>query len=206
MRFKIFGIEIERKTDILAFAAFVISIGGLIGQLAILLRGPDVSLYPPENVLITKDDRNFLRLSALMIYINTGSSGYNDIVKKEKVFFTLGNKKIEFNWDDYIDATANGDKLNLNRKSDAIPEQVNAGGVLTHETYFAPWETREGKDTTFIEWKKFLSEISSQKQIDFTFYFESFDGQKGQVTCTVNFAEYMIYLKGKGWSVIPCKV
>jgi|GEM_PF-6941364 len=49
---KVFGIlEIGRKTDILAFAAFFLSISSLVYQTVGFIRGPDVALIGPRQVI-----------------------------------------------------------------------------------------------------------------------------------------------------------
>jgi hypothetical protein len=53
---KFLGIEIERKTDILAMAAFLISIGSIIGQLALLIRGAEIVLDGPRQVVLLFDE------------------------------------------------------------------------------------------------------------------------------------------------------
>ena len=209
MHFKILGIEIERKTDILALAAFIISIGSLLSQVVLLLRGADITLYKPEQILIKSheypDGKSYMRLSATMTYRNSGSPGYNDTIRKEKVFFTINEKKYELNWDDYIDSTAKEKEIIITKKTDAVPTQVDAGSVVVHETYFAPWPA-EGDDPSanYIEWNDFIEKISSQKSLLFKFHFESFDGKKEEVSCKVVVSEFIKHLKQKGWSAPTC--
>jgi hypothetical protein len=45
-------LEISRRTDILALAAFLLSLSGVIYQGSMFVRGPVVTLYPPQHVLI----------------------------------------------------------------------------------------------------------------------------------------------------------
>jgi hypothetical protein len=54
---KFLGIEIERKTDVLAMAAFLISTGSIIGQVALLLRGADVILDGPRQIVLFFGER-----------------------------------------------------------------------------------------------------------------------------------------------------
>ncbi len=203
-------ITIETKTEIIAVAAFLISIGSLVGQLLIILKGSDITLYPPEQILIKSHDypdgKSYVRLSAIMTYMNNGNPGYNDTIRKEKVFFTLNGRQIEFIWDDFISSEVDGNQIVPKRISDALPVQVDARSVVVHETYFAPWPSnKDDSDSNFIEWEIFMNQISKLKFIVFTFYFESFSGQKDEVRCKVEVDEFIRHLKQKGWSAPACK-
>ena len=204
---KLFGVEIERKTDILAAAAFLMSLLGIVGQVALFLRGPDIQLFTPEQILIkgheNPDGNIYLRVSALMVYRNAGSPGYHDTIKKEYVSFKLGDDKYKLIWDEFIDSypdEIDKNKLIINRKSEAIPVQINAGMVETHETFFAPWIIKNDKELkSFLEWNDFKRLVSKQEKIAFRFTFEAFSGKVDSVNCHVLVKEFLGNL-GKGWS------
>ena len=204
---KFLWIEIENKTDILAAAAFLMSIIGLVSQVAMFLRGPNVKLYTPEQVLITEqlhpDGIVYARIAAVMIYRNSGSPGYHDTLKREFVTFKLGDQKYRLVWDEFIDSTFDREdpnKLVINRRGEALPVQVNAGIVVSHETYFAPWVLRgEQNIKSFIEWPDFKARLAKQDELHFTFSFETYGGKTDSVECFVKVPEFIDRLD-RGWS------
>ena len=204
---KIFGIEIERKTDILAAAAFLMSLLGIAGQVALFLRGPDIQLFTPDQILLfgieNPDGKIYTRVSSKMVYRNAGSPGYHDTIKKEYVTFKIGDIEYKLLWDEFIDSypdKENKKKLIPERKSEAVPVQVNAGMVQTHETLFAPWVLKEKEGMkSFLEWDDFKKLIAKQKKVYFRFTFETFSGKVDYVSCHVVVKEFLSNLD-KGWS------
>ena len=90
MNLHIFGIEIERKTDILAAAAFVLAILGVLWQVWAFAQGAKVNIFPTDQLLIMNSEvlkKNFPRggpyvlFSATMSYVNQGQAGYNATIK-----------------------------------------------------------------------------------------------------------------------------
>jgi hypothetical protein len=96
MRF--LGIEVERKTDILALAAFFLSIAGVISQISVFtiffLRGAVINVFPPEQVLIRAETLEsggprYVRIGARMAYTNSGAPGYSAILRGERVTISV---------------------------------------------------------------------------------------------------------------------
>ena len=87
----LFGLRIERQTDFVALAAFLLSLAGVSWQAAIQLRGPDVQFHPPDEIVLfanicePNEQLRFLEAIAAMTYTNTGPPDFNDVVLDEKV-------------------------------------------------------------------------------------------------------------------------
>ena len=98
-----FRLEIERKTDILAFAAFIISLTSLSYQAYGFFRGPSVVEFPPEQILFfpEKWSGDYLHAAAQVTHVNRGSEGKNAVVRQETMTFELANKLYELKWQDF---------------------------------------------------------------------------------------------------------
>lgn len=209
MNLKIFGIEVERKTDILAFAAFVISIGSLVAQTINLIKGPEFIFEKPRQVLITShlypDGHAYTRISSKLVYLNKGSPGYDDITKTEEATIYVGEKKIRLVGQEYVDTSVKGKDVIITKISDADPVQVKSGGVVVHETYFAPWPEKEGELTSnFVEFNKFVSWLKGRETIRVEFKTETFEGGVKTQTCRLVTKEFLNHLEEKGWSAPVC--
>ncbi|WDP90481.1 MAG: hypothetical protein HUN04_12580 [Desulfobacter sp.] len=206
----VLGILVERKTDILAFTAFLISIGSLILQTVNLIKGPDVRLEPPKQVLLVSekypDKKNYLRISAKLIYLNQGSPGYDDITKSEQAFFMLGGKRIELTGQEYVESGFVDNRFKVKKISDADPVQIKSGGVVVHETYFVPWPSKTGAPSSnFIEFSEFLKELRQQPELRITFIAKTFSGTLNKATCKLSTKEFIHHLETKHWSAPTCK-
>ncbi len=94
MTIKLLGIEIDRKTDILALAAFLISVSTIIYTISIFIQGHKVNLIPPETIMLKKetyetDGEPYIAVIATMAYVNSSKGGFNVVIKKEKVSFKI---------------------------------------------------------------------------------------------------------------------
>ncbi|WP_375589009.1 hypothetical protein ABWH89_18950 [Hoeflea alexandrii] len=141
----VLGIQIERKTDILALSAFLLSAGGIATQAGLFLyvfwRGPVVEMFPPERILIRANDLNrledtWVRIGSRMAYTNSGSVGYNTVLRKEIIKLEIDGKIYRQSWQsfetfDYVD-----DTLVSVKSEPANPIPVVAGSALAHDTYF----------------------------------------------------------------------
>ena len=206
----VMGILIERRTDILAFTAFLISIGSLMLQTVNIIKGPDVKIEAPKQVLLHSapypDKKNYLRISAKLVYLNKGSPGYDDITKSEEAMLKIGNREIKLNAQEYIDSGVVDGQLKIVKKSDADPVQIKSGSVVVHETYFVPWPSK-GKDSAsnFIEFSDVLKALKTQPELNVTFITTTFSGSKSKVTCRLLTKEFIHHLEMKNWSAPTCK-
>src|SRR5262245_59350604 len=108
-RINLLGIQIERKTDILAFAAFLLSLSSIAYQGASMLRGARVTLLAPRQVTIYlrqfgHESEDYLTFLTSMEYVNSGPPGMNDVVAEESVSFTLAGRSYTHVWHQFVSA------------------------------------------------------------------------------------------------------
>lgn len=210
MNFKIFGIVIERKTDILAFTAFIISIGSLLMQTVNLVKGPDVNVEVPRQILLRSqaypDGNNYVRLAAQLIYLNKGSPGYDDITRSEAVSFKIADKEFKLTAQNYIDSKVKNKQLIITKKSDANPVQIKSGSVVVHETDFAPWPSEEPyPSSNFLKFSDLIKSLKKQPELNIVFKLETFSGPINKVHCKLLTKEFIQHLETKGWSAPVCR-
>lgn len=212
MIIKILGIEIEKKTDVLAFAAFAISIGSLIAQTANLIKGPDILLESPKQILFKSqkypDGKEYMRLSAKMVYLNKGSPGYDDITKTEVATLVIGDNSFNLVGQEYIDSTYHDGQFEVIKLSDADPVQIESGSVITHETYFAPWPNGvDGKtaSSNYVSYNDFLSLIKTEEIISVKIKATTYGGDNLETSCRLKTSQFLTHLKLKKWSAPVCQ-
>jgi len=102
----IFGLRIERKTDILAFAAFLIAITGTANQIFHEARGPNIKLFQPNGIIFHffdyGNEKKFLRLGLRSSYINSARRDYTGVVLNEYIVFEINDKKYKQVWGDLV--------------------------------------------------------------------------------------------------------
>jgi hypothetical protein len=225
MRIRFLGIEIERKTDVLAFAAFLLSLSSIVYQIVVFLTGPQVTLAKPRQVVAymhAAPDTNerYLTLISTLAYVNSGQSQNSAVVMKESISFTLGERlePYVYTWHEFVSLKFAAPSLKAdnpeNRKIElvnlqtAAPFVVPGGGAEAHETLFA---ARFDKD--FIYQKSIVRAFERASMGEsFTwklrFHAETLnDGLKEaecEVIITPRFMEQLTSLK-LGWTVLNCK-
>jgi len=209
MTIKILGIQIERKTDILAFAAFVISIGGLVSQAINLVKGPDILVENPRQILFKfhkyPDGEEYLRISANMIYLNKGSPGYDDITKSEEARITIGNRVIILVGQEYIDSSDENGEFIVTKLSDADPVQIKSGSVVTHETYFSPWPNdTKNSSMNYIKLSEFILLLEDNDFVFVKIVASTYDGKVVETTCQLKTSQFLQHIKSKKWSAPVC--
>lgn len=180
MSFRILGVEIERKTDVLAFAAFLISLGSLLTQTFSLIRGPEIILDGPGIITLYSgtgsDKKKKLRLAAGFTYLNKGSPGYDDFIKSEQVTVLLDDKVINLTAKYYIQMRSEGKKLQKSHQGDAIPVALKSGMVNYHETEFVPLTGKHGDKDDHVEIERFIALLNRSSNFRLTFSIETYEG------------------------------
>jgi hypothetical protein len=217
-----FGLQVARKTEFIALAAFALSITTLAWQIVNSTLGAVVKLFPTDQVVITAVDklgRNYpgqpdlLALIARMAYVNQGDTGHNAVVQREYVHFLLGNRQIEQRWYEFGSSDVQDGKLTFLRDSDARPFPLNAGSASSHETLFAAWEVDcEGKPSAkcdpsanFVTWEDFLKIIKSTRQISLDTTADIFPDQRVSAGCLVQLRDWEIaVLETDQWLSAAC--
>lgn len=217
-RFSIFGIHVERKTDILAGVAFLLALGSAVVQISFAIAGARTQLFPPDSVVLTfwdyGNDSHYLRIGAPMSYVNKGRIGYNSVVTFEAVEFSLGNSLRRQVWGGEYDLQPEGSNLTAERKGASAPFPVNGGSAVSHFVLFASAPTNCsdedsscGRFMNYLNKSEFLNHISQSTELVFTFYSHILGvRQEEMVRCTVSinqaFFDNLIF---NSWISVPCE-
>lgn len=214
---RICGILIERKTDVLAATAFLLSVMGMAYQVAAFMRGPHVVVFPTTQLLILPysysefDTNECVRFAADFAYVNTGQAGYNAIITSEKIKYILGTNSYEQQWQSFESFTSTNDGKLISTSSTIVQFQaVNGGGSVNHETYFAPRSIISpegvGDDRNFVTWNDFLDRLSKTNVFRFELISEIFETKKPIVKKMHIFVTdgLLKNLRKKGWTAAVC--
>lgn len=218
--FRFLGLlEIERKTDILALAAFLLALGGVVFQTYHFFRGASVTLFSPEQITLVAyrykapDGPVHLRIASRMAYVNAGQMGYTAVIKRESVRFALTGHVYEQYWQAFTALDAEGQALKTNFQSDAHPQPIEGGSAVSHETYFAPRTVpcrkedsgcRSGRN--FLTLDDFVKSVAPGRELKFELRAELYGDKNQQAACTVNLGEDVLRkLREKGWVAPRCK-
>lgn len=208
---KPFGIEIEKKANILSLVAFLLSLSSILYQLWGYMRGPDVRMFPPDQVLFmteTMGKKEYMLIIAPMTYVNKGQAGYNAVLKEERVSFTLKGKKYEQKWVGIVNSSSSDSRLKVEGKDTAHPMTINAGSAISHETKFSPrsFPTREpDRWRNFLVWDDFLAGLSGLKELELEFVTEIYGERPEKAKCKVILdSDFIKRLQEKKWSAPSC--
>lgn len=216
---KILGLQIERKTDILALAAFLLALGGITYQIYGFLRGADVELFPSEQIFIIaaqypEISERYVRFDARMAYINKGYPGYNAVIRSESIKYSLAGKNYEQKWQAFESFNIKQSKLISVYKDDAHPIPIMAGRAESHDTYFAPRTIRCAEDDVncdkyknYLTWDNFINFLSEPeiKELQFELVSEIYGGPTLNIKCTIEIDyNFMEQLKKTGWHAPSC--
>lgn len=170
-----FRLELDRKTDILALAAFFLSIGGLIYQGILAVKKPDVLQFPPDQIVFypeVSSGTEYVQAGAQSTYVNRGRGDRNAVLKMERLSFNLGGKSYELKWQNFVSYSSDGNKLVVGEPKPAIPAVIKSGEGTSHETHFAPrsfhvpTQSDEVRYKNFLPWDTFISEIEKLQELD----------------------------------------
>ena len=184
---KLVFFEIERKTDILAFAAFLLALSSIIYQGIGKFIGPNIELLPVRQIIlvarpIPDSHKKSVSYVATMAYVNTGQVGCNDAIVRERLQFQLNSQEEPYmaDWHKFVSFNETRDFIAEGKSVGAFV--VNAGSAEAHETWFAPrnddhilylneftlaFEELLKDNDKVIEWQiKFISETIKDGEID----------------------------------------
>jgi hypothetical protein len=215
------GLQVGRKTEIIALVAFVLSVSGVIWQVFNYTRGAVVRLFPTEQIVLTATEalgRNYtgqdsmLALIATMAYVNDGEVGQNAVVRREYISMSLGQRNIEHRWYEFGSSDVENGALKFKRDSEARPFPAPAASATSHETLFAPWEidctlAAQPCDAAknFVKWTDFLSTIKINPRITFRTSAEIYPSKKINAACVVQLRDWEIAtLEKDKWLTVAC--
>jgi hypothetical protein len=218
---KFLGLQIDRKTEFIALAAFILSFSSVLWQVINFARGAVVRLFPSDQILMTNTDKlgrgysdqgNYLALIATMSYVNEGDTGHNAIVRREWIRFVLPDRTVEHRWYEIVSSDMQENKLVIKRESEARPFPVNAGSSTSHETLFAAWEisceaNQKGCNPAenFVKWDSFVEKLKETRTIVFTTSADIYSGGSMSASCKVNLRDWEIeYLEKDQFFAATC--
>lgn len=209
---RLLGLLIERKTDVLAAASFLLSAIAIGSAVIATVRGPIVDLVPPEQIAILRHEYPqglaVVRLSTRMAYINRARPEFSDAVRQERIEFTVGGVRYRQLWQSFVSyKPTESDPLGLTVLQDAQPEAIAGGGAVVHETYFAPrtrWGEGESPNHDFLGWAPFLEALKAMRALDFDIVAVTYSGRELRASCSVNLDGLEPALRNKGWSAPSC--
>lgn len=209
--FRFLGIEIAKKTDILAATAFVISVTGLGYQLYGFATTPRIVEFPPEQVLFFADS-GFVHAGAQLGYFNTGKEGKTAVVKLQRLLFTLQGKTYELKWQSFESFSSAGDQLVRSNTRPAIPTVIKAGEGMANETHFAPRaislvSTADSMTAykNFLKWDEFVSELAELKELDVRIISEFYGLKQKETKIFIRVTPTLITaLKNDKWDAPSC--
>lgn len=218
---KIFGLHVARKTEIIALAAFFLSISGVLWQVFNYTRSAVVRMFPSDQIVITSTDklgRRYVeekkRVAFIvpMAYVNDGDVGHNAIIRREQVIVSVGGRRIEHRWYEFGTSDIENGSLVFKRESEARPFPVNAGSALSHETLFSPWEIDCAEGDTgcdpranYLKWDEFLAAIRATHELSFTTTGLVYSAKPANAVCVVRLRPWEIDLLEKiEWLAPAC--
>jgi hypothetical protein len=218
---RLLGLQIDRKTEFIALAAFVLSIGGVLWQLINFARGAVVRLFPSDQITLASADkleRNYpgqpdlLMLIATLSYVNEGDTGRNAVIRREYIRFSLAGRAIEQRWYEFGSSDIQNGKPTFKRESESRPFPVNAGSAVSHETLFTAWEIDCDQVTSgcdprknFVTWDDFIKAIKSKNEIVFSTASDVYSKGSVEATCVVRLRDWEIKaLEDERWLAAAC--
>lgn len=204
------GIEVDRKTDILAGAAFIISVTGLIYQIFGMFRGPDIVQFPPEQLLFfVEENGKYLNTATELSYANKGREGANGVLKRVTMEFALAEKSYTLNWQDFEQIGNKGRQLLRSpTRESATPVVIKAGEVVSKETRFAA-RTVLAEDSAnnrnFLPWTTFVAELAKVKELRVTIISEFFGTKNQRIEVFIRVTPTLLEaLRNDGWDAPSC--
>jgi len=197
------GMLLSRKIDVVAFTALFLSIATITIQLSAYFKGARLTLLPPDQVFIRRDDSYTdkiprARFGATLIYVNTGEKGYASIVRRESVVVKIDGKDFEQGWDQFV--VFDGPKPKKGSDEPAKPFPVDGGDTKTHQTDFIPWPKRCPRaqatcpelEENHVHWDMFMNELrrltkAGQYEYEFDFAAEVYGADKITASCKIHF-------------------
>jgi hypothetical protein len=173
-------------------------------------RGPDMTLFPTEQVFMNADDAGNVRFIARMSIVNRALSECSGTVLKEQIHVTVGGLAIEHHWQYFVRSNPL-EKAWLRIEADAHPVLVAGRSSVSHETWFAPRTddcVTPGCDRTrnYVEWDRFLESLAVAAEIRVrTVAVTDRNGELSALCIVQVDAQLREVLAKRRWHSPPCK-
>jgi hypothetical protein len=211
-------LELHRQTDILAAAAFFISISGLLYQGVLSIERPDIVQFPPEQILFFPDKSgnvDYVNVGAQLSYINKGKGDKSAVVRLARMVFDLDGETYELKWQTFEEFASNGNQLKRSAAPrPVVPKVIKSGEAFTEEIHFAP-RTLPVVDQSdfataykdFLPWDRFVSDLANLKEFDVRIISEFYGLHDQQTKIFIRITPALIQsLKADKWSAPSCWV
>ena len=141
----LFGFVIVTKSDLLAAAAFLLSLITVVYQFSSWVRGPAPSVYPPDVMYVFFDqyanNRTIVRFAAQLSFVNTAEAGHDAIVRDITLQESAKDDlSIKQQWLSFVTIQRDRTRLMVVPKEAAHPFPIIAGGAMSNTVSFAPLE------------------------------------------------------------------
>ena len=222
---KCIGIELHRRTDLVAMVALILSVLTAAASLSYfilaLMIGAKVDIYLYDQVLIThepftKNGVEHLRIGATLAFVNSGEIGYDATVKTVKTILNFSDDtSYEQRWAYFVTFFNENGEIKKGPSQAAVPTQIIGGSSISRDIYFAPFRIRcTSGENDCNEWRNYLTwsdfirhierlNIGSEIEIIVTASFMAQDDVAAQ--CSIHVDEHLIKrLKDSGWHSPSC--
>lgn len=191
------------------------------------LKGPDVVLVKPEQVILARSDKvdfprrgggPYVHVVAPVSYTNAGAAGYNAVVSRETIEVEFGEGNVfEHRWYRFVTSDAggaHGEELIVTKLSDVQQFPLQAGSARSHETLFQPWPTQCPEDETecdprsnYVHWNKFMEALSRSPQVVIRMESRVYGQESSaRATCKVSISESQYAdLRARKWISPICE-
>jgi len=202
---KLGPLSIKRTTDVLALVAFILSIIGLLAQIKDYLRGSNVLLLAPEQVVFGsakalktyfQNNDQFLITTAMMSHVNDAPAGFNAAIGREYIRINIDGKKYQYLAHQTVSTSAETSVLSVTKKEDSGPFAVNAGSAVSHEVLFEPHRVRCAHSDSdcvgsldSIKWSDFRAAITKTPVLKIVLLADVYGRGTLSVQCTVTLNE-----------------
>jgi hypothetical protein len=213
--FTFLGLKIVRRTDLLAATAFLLAMVSTIYQFWGFVRGPVVTLYPPDRVVLffdrMADGRTILRLAGDLTLVNTGRPGRDAVLRDVDLTLSIDGKPVSRqNWLSFVRVERDGQTLKIDPLENAHPLQVPGGAAVSKTVSFAPLPEGCGGDrpcaANYLADGDALTALVSARRLTVGFEARQF-GEPGRKTarCEITVGDAIALNLGQnGWHTTSC--
>ena len=173
---------------------WILSFSSLLGQGALLFRGPNILLDGSKQITLFFGDygqkpgqMGFLNVISNQVYVNNGAVGFNDILKSEKLRLGLSSLSLDLKAQYSIQSARSrrdGRRLEFTNRQPWKPVLIKAGNFQDTETIFVPYPSSDIKTTQDLSSSN-SEKISSIKQVS------NVDPKRENLTANNNAISYL---------------
>ncbi|MBB5684887.1 hypothetical protein [Sphingobium boeckii] len=220
----LFGFVIVTKADMLAAAAFLLSISTIVIQVTTWFTGSKPTVYAPDTVYVFFDqyanNKIVMRLAGQLSFVNTGPVGHDAIVRDVIVNVKVGKLDLDQRWLSFASVSRDENRLVVTPREMAHPFPVSSGSAVSQMISFSPVEdvcsaeiaakSPDPKncvaDRGFVSDTDFLETASKAKELTLTFSVRYVGKKERQdIICKMPIGEAFVqYLAENSWFSSRC--